>query len=92
MLFRSSQKTPAVVRNLGAMPEIIEESGGGLIYNTDEELMAAMDTLQKDASRRQTLGMSGYQAYLRNWTAEAHVQRYLDLIRQIAADRNGLLD
>ena len=80
-----SQQTPAVVRNLGAMPELIEESGGGLIFDTDTELIAAMDTLLSDASRRQTLGLSGYQAYLRNWTPKAHMRRYLALIHDIAA-------
>jgi glycosyltransferase involved in cell wall biosynthesis len=82
-----SQKTPAIVRNLGAMPEIIEESGGGLIYNTDEELIAAMDTLLTDASRRRILGVNGYQAYLRNWTTEAHLARYFSLIGDITAIR-----
>jgi glycosyltransferase involved in cell wall biosynthesis len=87
-----SQKTPAIVRNLGAMPEIIETSGGGFTYNTDSELVATMDALLTDAPRRQALGQSGYQAYLRNWTAEVHTQRYLDLIRQIATNRSSLLD
>jgi glycosyltransferase involved in cell wall biosynthesis len=84
-----SQKTPAIVRNLGAMPEIVEESGGGLIYNRDEELIAAMDSLLTNASRRQTLGLSGYQAYLRNWTADAHLERYFALIQEITAARKN---
>jgi glycosyltransferase involved in cell wall biosynthesis len=85
-----SQKTPAVVRNLGAMPEIIKESGGGLIYDTDAELIAAMDMLLTDASRRRTLRLSGYQAYLRNWTAEAHLERYFALIQEITAARKNI--
>jgi glycosyltransferase involved in cell wall biosynthesis len=78
-----SQKTPAIVRNLGAMPEPIQESGGGFIYNTDAELIDAMDALLMDGSRRSTMGLGGYQAYLRNWTTEAHMQRYFDLIEEI---------
>jgi len=80
-----SEKTPAVVRNLGAMPEIIEESGGGITYDSDAELMAAMDRLLTDPPHRRALGFSGYEAYLRNWTAEAHLQRYFHLIHEIAA-------
>ena len=83
-----SQKTPAIVRNLGAMPEIIEESGGGFIYNTDEELIAAMDTLLMDGSRRSLVGLGGYQAYLRNWTTEAHMERYFSLIQEVAATKD----
>jgi glycosyltransferase involved in cell wall biosynthesis len=84
-----SQKTPAVVRNLGAMPEIIEDSGGGLIYDTDAELIAAMDLLLTDIAQRRALGLSGYQAYLRNWTTEAHMQRYFALIQEITAARKN---
>ena len=84
-----SQKTPAIVRNLGAMPETIEESGGGVIYDSDVDLIAAMDRLLTDISHRQTLGLSGYQAYLRNWTADAHLERYFALIQEITAARKN---
>jgi glycosyltransferase involved in cell wall biosynthesis len=87
-----SQRTPAVARKLGAIPEIIEESGGGLLYDTDTELQAAIQKLLTDASHRQLLGLRGYQAYLRNWTADAHVERYLKLIGQIATARSSPMD
>ena len=82
-----SQKTPAVARNLGAMPEIIEESGGGLVYDTEAELIAAMDRLLTDSSYRRTLGINGHEAYLRNWTPEVHMQRYFALIHEIRQRR-----
>jgi glycosyltransferase involved in cell wall biosynthesis len=69
------------------MPEIVEESGGGFVYDTGEELMAALDRLLADPSYRRELGLRGYQAYQRNWTAEAHLERYFALIREIAAAR-----
>lgn len=76
-----SQHTPALVRNLGALQEIIRASGGGLVYDTDAELIAAMERLQTNAALRQEWGESGYQAYLRNWTAEVHLDRYLALVQ-----------
>jgi glycosyltransferase involved in cell wall biosynthesis len=76
--------TPVIVRNLGGMPEVVEESGGGFVFTTEEELAAAMDQLLADPSRRQTLGARGYQAYRQNWTPEVHVERYLALIREVA--------
>ena len=82
------QKTPAIVRNLGGMPEIIEESGGGFVYDTEEELVAAMEQLLTNPSIRGNLGMRGYQAYKREWTAEVHLQRYFALIHKIAAQDN----
>ena len=81
-------QAPVIVRNLGGMPEIIEESGGGFVYDTEEELVAAMDQLLENPSRRRELGLCGYQAYQRQWTAEAHLRRYFELIRDIAAARS----
>ncbi|MBI4523745.1 MAG: glycosyltransferase [Deltaproteobacteria bacterium] len=77
-----SQRTPAVVRNLGGMAEIIKESGGGFVYDTEEELVAVMDRLVADPSCRRDLGLRGYEAYRQNWTAEAHLERYFELIRE----------
>jgi glycosyltransferase involved in cell wall biosynthesis len=85
------QQTPAMVRNLGGMPEIIEESGGGFIYDTEEELIAAMDRLLAEPSYRRELGLRGYQAYRQKWTAEAHLQSYFALIREVAATKGQSL-
>ena len=81
------QQTPVIVRNLGGLPEIVRESGGGFVYDSDTELESAMDQLLADPSCRQEMGLKGYQAYKRNWTAEAHLEGYFALIRQIAASR-----
>jgi glycosyltransferase involved in cell wall biosynthesis len=78
------QQTPAIVRNRGGMPELITMSGGGLVYDTQEELVAALDHLVTDPAYRHELGARGSQAYERYWTAEAHLQQYLALIHQIA--------
>ena len=85
------QQTPAVVRNLGGMPEIIAESGGGLTYDREEELVAAMDQLLADPSCRRRLGLRGYEAYQKKWTADAHLERYFGLIREIAATKDRSL-
>jgi glycosyltransferase involved in cell wall biosynthesis len=81
------EKTPAIVKNLGGMPEIIKESGGGCIYDTNDELVAAMDQLIADPSYRNDLGRRGYQTYKQKWTEEAHLKRYFDLINDIKLNR-----
>jgi glycosyltransferase involved in cell wall biosynthesis len=82
------QRTPVIVRNLGGMPETVQESGGGLIYDTDEELLAAMDQLLADSAYRRRLGLLGHTALEKKWTADAHLQRYFELIGEIAASRS----
>jgi glycosyltransferase involved in cell wall biosynthesis len=78
-----AEKTPVIVRNIGEMPAIVAESGGGIVYDTEDELRAAMDQLLCDRTLRERLGLSGYHAYRRKWTAETHLEGYLGLIRGI---------
>jgi glycosyltransferase involved in cell wall biosynthesis len=80
-----AQRTPVIVRNLGGLPEQVEESGGGFVYDTEEELVAAMDRLLANPAYRRELGQRGYQAYQQNSTTDVHLQRYLGLIRDIEA-------
>jgi glycosyltransferase involved in cell wall biosynthesis len=77
------QGTPVIVRNLGAIPELVQKSGGGLIYDTDEELLQGMDRLLADRAWRDDLGENGYRSYLEEWTPEAHLNRYLELIEHL---------
>jgi glycosyltransferase involved in cell wall biosynthesis len=81
------QQTAVIVRNIGGMPEIIEESGGGFVYDTEEELLAAMERLLAEPSYRDELGRHGHETYRRNWTPEAHLKPYFDLIRGVVAKR-----
>jgi glycosyltransferase involved in cell wall biosynthesis len=84
------EKTPVIVKNLGGMPELIKESGGGCIYNTDDDLVAAMDRIMADPSYRNDLGRRGYLTYKQKWTEEAHLKRYFDLINDIKAHRKPI--
>jgi glycosyltransferase involved in cell wall biosynthesis len=81
------EQTPVIVRNLGGMPEPVETSGGGFVYNTNEELMAAMDKLLKDPLCQRELGLRGYHAYQQNYTDEVHLRKYFDLIHEIVKKR-----
>jgi glycosyltransferase involved in cell wall biosynthesis len=83
------QGTPVIARNLGALVEVVEQSGGGLLYDRDEQLRRAMDRLLADPSYRRELGQRGYEAYQQNWTVEAHLRRYLSLVAELAARRSG---
>jgi glycosyltransferase involved in cell wall biosynthesis len=83
-----SHKTPVLVSNLGRIPALIEQTGGGLAYSTEGELVAAMDRILTEPTLRSEIGLRGHQAYRKHWTAEAHLERYFALIEEIAASRN----
>jgi glycosyltransferase involved in cell wall biosynthesis len=72
------------------MPESIEDSGGGLVYHSDDELANGMSRLMDEAGLRHDLGTRGHTAYRTQWTTDAYLERYLGLIDRIAqAKRAG---
>lgn len=80
-------KIPVIARNLGGMPEIVAESRGGFLYDTEEDLIAAMDQLLSNPSHRDNLGQRGFETYKQKWTVEAHLQGYFSIIEHIAKQR-----
>lgn len=83
------QKTPVIVNNIGGLPEFIEDSGSGIVYSSEAELVRAMDLLLANPSYRDELGRRGYEAYLKKWNPESHLSLYFDLIGRIDARKNG---
>jgi glycosyltransferase involved in cell wall biosynthesis len=81
------QRTPIIVKNIGGLPEIVEDSGGGFVYDSEEQLKSAIDRLASEPTLRAELGSRGYQHYKHNWTPEAHFERYFDLIEELSARR-----
>lgn len=86
-----ARKTPVIVRDLGALPEVIHDSGGGIVYRTDEELLAALNRIATSASWRAELGENGYQAFAQYWSKEAHLKQYFGFLRQAARRKYGLV-
>lgn len=81
--------TPAIVRGFGALAELIEDSGAGFTYRSDEELHSALDLLANDPQVRKALGDRGRAAHLERWTPETHFSRYMELIEELAAWRGA---
>jgi glycosyltransferase involved in cell wall biosynthesis len=82
-----ARKTPAIVRDLGALPEVIEDSGGGFVFRTDEELLEAINRIALSRVLRDELGQRGYDAFLRLWTREAHLAAYFEFLNIAAAEK-----
>lgn len=84
-----ARKTPAIVRDLGALPEIIHDSGGGFVYHTQEELLGAIHRIAASQTLRDELGEKGYRAFIEHWSREAHLKLYFDILRGAAVHKFG---
>ncbi len=82
------QRTPVIARRIGPFPEIVEACGGGELFETPEELVAAMDRLSGDPAHRERLAEAGLRGFRERWSENAVVPRYLDLVRR-AAETGG---
>jgi glycosyltransferase involved in cell wall biosynthesis len=84
-----ARKTPVIVRDLGALPEVVRDSGGGFVYRTDDELLGAIARLSASTGLRTELGEKGYQAFLQLWSREAHMRQYFDLLNELSMAKFG---
>lgn len=84
-----AQGTPVIARDLGAVGELVRESGGGYTYRTDAELLAAMAKLNDDPRLRAELGGKGHAAYVERWSEEPHLLSYLELVEEARQQTAG---
>ena len=77
---------PAIVRRGSALAELIGDGGGGLMYDTDRELVAAMRSLAADEMLRSKLVQSGQQGLRTLWSEEQHMEKYLALIARLRGE------
>ena len=80
--------TPMIARNLGPYPQIIEESGAGLLFRDERELASALARLAGDDALRQRLGAQARREVRTRWSEETAVSAYLELIRITALSRS----
>jgi len=75
--------TPVIVHEGGgALRETGVESGGGLGYHTDDELLTAMRRMVHDDELRAELASTGFAQRIGPWSETEHVHRYLEIIEK----------
>lgn len=84
-----AQRTPAIVHDLGALPEVVQEAGGGLVYRTPTELVDALETLRTDPGRRQQLADAGHDALRRLWSEDTHLESYFSAVEEARGHSGG---
>jgi glycosyltransferase involved in cell wall biosynthesis len=83
--------TPVIVNRVGAPPEIVAETGGGIVYESGEDLARALHALRDDPALRARLSAAARDAFAKRWTPDAHLRGYFEMIRD-AAVRKGKPD
>jgi glycosyltransferase involved in cell wall biosynthesis len=84
-----ARKTPVIVRDLGALPEVVQDSDGGRIYHTEGELLSAIRQIASSPALRAKLGENGYTALVRNWIREPHLKQYFGFLERAAMKNFG---
>lgn len=82
------QRTPVIARRLGPFPEIVEACGGGELFDTTDELVAAMERMRADPQHRERCAAGALEGFDARWSESAVVPRYLELLGR-AAERGG---
>ena len=78
-----AEGTRVVVRDLGALPELVAESGGGLVFDSQQGLIDAIERIAADDVLRDELGANGRASRNGIWSEEEHLKRYFDLIERL---------
>lgn len=75
---------PLVQPELGAFPEIINQTGGGIVYspNTAESLAAALSELLSDKDKIYQLGVNGRKAIEKDYNIDKTAEEIVELYRK----------
>ena len=76
-------QTPVIVPNLGALPELVGATQGGLIYERKEALVEKMETIRTRPELRSELGRRGYLRCLELYSEKRHLDHYHQLITSL---------
>jgi glycosyltransferase involved in cell wall biosynthesis len=78
--------TPAIVRDLGPLPELVE-SGGGLVATGNEGLVTAMQRMASDEALAGRLGIEAARIACTKFSQSRFLARYLGLVAEAARGR-----
>ena len=80
--------TPAVVHDAGGNREAVEQTGGGFVYHSREELRRMLSALAQDSTLQETLAQRARSGYERFYTRAHYLTRYLGLIDAIGQKKS----
>jgi glycosyltransferase involved in cell wall biosynthesis len=79
---------PVVQPRVGAFPEIVQKTGGGLIVDADPGAIAAgLAALKRDPSLAESLGAAGAAGVREHYSVERMADHVEDVYRELAGVR-----
>jgi len=82
-----SHGTPVIARRLGPLPELLERSGGGLLFDALPELDSALRSVADRPALRQSLSEEALRSFRTHWSEEAVVPGFMALVERARAHR-----
>ncbi len=80
-----ANRTPVIAHRIGGPAEIVEQSGGGLLYDNEQGLVDALERIADDSRLREELAERGFAVCGERWSRHAHLKMYYELIERTAA-------
>lgn len=68
--------TPVIARRIGPFPEIVETAGGGLLFDTEDDLVAAMAQMQDVSGLRARFAAAALRAFNTHWREDRVLSAY----------------
>lgn len=68
--------TPVIARRLGPFLEIVETAGGGLLFDSEDDLVAAMAQMQDTSGSRTRLAAAARRGFDENWREDRVLSAY----------------
>jgi glycosyltransferase involved in cell wall biosynthesis len=81
--------TPVIVRAGSSLKELVEMYGGGVTYETEDELGHALRRLADDPALRDRLGREGRAAYQAEFEEQAFLHHYEQVVRELLARKGA---
>jgi glycosyltransferase involved in cell wall biosynthesis len=81
------EATPVIVRRLGPLPEVVEPVGGGLTFETEDELGAALQRLTDVPGLGEAMGAAGHEGLRARWLESCVLEQYFGIISRAAEQR-----
>ncbi|MCB2135156.1 MAG: glycosyltransferase family 4 protein [Rhodobacteraceae bacterium] len=81
--------TPVIARRLGPFPEIVEASGGGILFETEDDLIAAMRRFQEDREARDRSAVAARASFENIWREDRVMAAYGAAFARVAHSKGS---